>query len=45
MLQKGIKPRVLNKKNGKREKVNLIPRGVWKEAGVPDKALNKWKYL
>ena len=45
MIQKGIKPRVLNKKTGKWEKVNLIPRGVWKEAGVPDKVLDKWKYF
>ena len=45
IIQKAIKPRVLNKKTGKWEKVNLIPRGVWIEAGVPDKALDKWKYL
>ena len=45
MIQKAIKPRVLNKKTGKWEKVNLIPRGVWKEAGVPDKEVDKWKYL
>ena len=44
MIQKAIQPRVLNKKTGKWEKVNLIPRGVWKEAGVPDKVLDKWKY-
>ena len=45
MIQKAIKPRGLNKKTGKWDKVNLLPRGVWKEAGVPDKALDKWKYL
>ena len=45
MLQKALKPKVLNKKTGKWEKVNLIPRNVWKEAGVPDKALDKWKYV
>ena len=44
MLQKALQPRVLNKKTGKWEKVNLLPRGVWKNAGVPDKALDKWKY-
>ena len=45
MIEKALKPRVLNKKTGKWEKVNLLPRGVWKEAGVPDKALDKWKYV
>ena len=45
MMQKGLKPRDLNKKTGKWEKVNLIPRAAWKYAGVPDKALNKWKYI
>ena len=45
MLQKGLKPRVLNKKTGKWEKANLLPRTVLKYAGVPDKALDKWKYL
>ena len=45
MIQKAIKPRVLDKKSGKWEKVNLIPRGVWKEAGVPDNVLDKWKYF
>ena len=45
MMQKGSKPRVIHKKTGKWEKVNLIPRAAWKYAGVPDKALNKWKYM
>ena len=45
MLQKALKPHVLNKKTDKWEKVNLLPRGVWKNACVPDKALDKWKYL
>ena len=45
MLQNGLKPRVLNKKTGKWEKGNLLPRAVWKYAGVPDKAVNKWKYM
>ena len=45
MLQKGLKLWVLNKKTGKWEKVHLLPRGVWKNAGVPDMALDKWKYL
>ena len=45
MIQKAIKPQVLNKKTGKWEKVNLIPRGVWKEAGVPNKVLDKCKYF
>ena len=45
MLQKGLKPRVVNKKTGKWEKATLLLKTVWKYAGVPDKALNKWKYL
>ena len=45
MLQKALKPRVFNMKTGKWEKVNLLPRGIWKNAGVPDKAVDKRKYL
>ena len=45
MLQKGLKPCVLNKKTGKWEKANVLPRTVWKYAGAPDKAFDKWKYL
>ena len=45
MLQKGLKPRVLNKKTGKWEKANLLPRTVWKYAGVPDKALEIFKKI
>ena len=39
MMQKGLNPRVINKKTGKWEKVNLIPRAAWKYAGVPDEML------
>ena len=45
ILQRGANPRVLNKKTGKWDNVNLLPRSVWREAGVPDMALDKWKYV
>ena len=45
ILQKGTNPRVFNKKTGKWERVNIIPRSFWKEAGVPDKELDKWRYF
>ena len=36
LLQKGLKPRVLNKKTSEWEKANSLPRTVSKYAGVPD---------
>ena len=42
---KSIKITCFEQKTAKWEKVNLVTRGIWKNAGVPDKALDKWKYL